>query len=111
MKVNRIKTCKFVGENIKIYRKRLGYTQKKVAEEMELSSSVTLCRWETGANMPTAENLQLLAKVLHISLEDLFADPNSEQRKRKEIKGSVYDYMQERCQRAAEVETPEKYYR
>ena len=105
MKVNRIKKCKFIGVNIRIYRKRRGYTQQRLAELMDIPSSVTLSRWETGANIPSAENLEKLAGVLHIRLEDLFAEPNTYQQTRNEMEDPVYYCGQELCTRNADPKT------
>ena len=75
---------------------------------MDIPSSVTLSRWETGANIPSAENLEKLAGVLHIRLEDLFAEPNTYQHTRNEMEDPVYYCGQELCIRNAD---PKAHYR
>ncbi|WP_334189410.1 helix-turn-helix domain-containing protein [Noviherbaspirillum sp.] len=62
-----------IGRNIKIARTRLGMTQSQLAEALDLEN-VTVSRIETGAQLPSIDRLEELAKLLKVSLPSLLAD-------------------------------------
>lgn len=57
-------------KNIKLIRVTKDFTQLKVQMETGISQS-TLSKYECGELMPTTENLLLLAKLYHTSLDFL----------------------------------------
>ncbi len=59
--------------NIKFHRKRLGLTQKELAEKLYLSPQ-NISKWEKGACTPDIENLCRLADVLGVSVDNLVGD-------------------------------------
>lgn len=63
---------------IKIMRERAGITQKKLADEMGIVQS-TVAMWESGENVPRADKLPDLARILGCTVDDLFQ--NSEREK------------------------------
>ncbi|MBO0466650.1 helix-turn-helix transcriptional regulator [Enterococcus plantarum] len=48
---------------IKEYRKKLGWTQKQLANKIHTSQQA-IARWEKGITEPRTDNLQLLSKAL-----------------------------------------------
>lgn len=54
-------------------RKRQGYTQLQLAEELNISRQA-VSRWETGAAQPTIDNLKSLSRLYGISLDELLDD-------------------------------------
>lgn len=62
-----------LGRKVKIARTTLGMTQSQLAEALDVET-VTISRIETGAQMPSIERLDELAKVLRVSLTSLLAD-------------------------------------
>jgi len=62
-----------IGRNIKIARTQLGMTQSQLAEALEIEN-VTVSRIETGAQLPSIDRLDDIAKVLKTSLTALLAD-------------------------------------
>lgn len=59
-----------IGENIKKYRKELGYTQAELAEEIRVTEA-TICRWEKGQREPKISNAARLIDILNIDFENL----------------------------------------
>lgn len=59
------------GRRIRAFRKLKGFTQEKLARDLGVSVSV-LGDIERGNRMPSSEFLQLVAKQLNVSLEELF---------------------------------------
>ena len=56
--------------NIKTFRERAGLTQFQLAEMLGVKRS-TVAMWEAGTNMPKANKLLALAKILDCSIEEL----------------------------------------
>ena len=59
--------------NLKALRKERKLTQKELAQLLGYSDK-TISKWECGASIPTIEILFDIAKILQVSIEDLFAD-------------------------------------
>ena len=55
---------------IKELRKENGYTQRALAEMLELTNS-TVCDWETGRSEPDLETLKRLAQLFSVSTDYL----------------------------------------
>jgi transcriptional regulator with XRE-family HTH domain len=62
-----------IGRNIKKARTALGITQGQLAEALDLEN-VTVSRIETGAQLPSIDRLDEVAKALKVSLTTLLAD-------------------------------------
>jgi len=67
-----------IGRNIKVARLRLGMTQSTMAEALEIEN-VTVSRIETGAQLPSIDRLEDIARVLKVSLPMLLADPTKKE--------------------------------
>ena len=52
-----------IGENIKTYRQKKGYTQEEVANRLHVTRQ-TISKWEKNNSVPDAEVLVKLADVL-----------------------------------------------
>ena len=59
-----------LNENLKIYRKRCGYTQEEAAEQLHIVRQ-TLSKWEKGVSVPDADLLVKLAQLYDVSVNEL----------------------------------------
>ena len=59
-----------LGENIKIYRQKKGYTQEEVANRLHVTRQ-TISKWEKNYSVPDAEVLVKLADVLEVQTSQL----------------------------------------
>mgnify|MGYP004677453043 FL=1 len=59
-----------LGERIAYYRKKAGYSQEGLAEQLNVSRQA-ISKWETGEATPDAERIIALAAVLGISTDTL----------------------------------------
>ncbi len=57
-------------ENLQYYRKRQGLSQIQLADALEVSRQ-TISKWETGAALPSAENLAALGKLYGVAVDQL----------------------------------------
>lgn len=62
-----------IGRNIKLARTRLGITQSQLAEALDVENA-TVSRIETGAQLPSIDRLEQIAKTLKVTLPTLVAD-------------------------------------
>lgn len=80
-----------LGEKIKYYRKQAGFTQKKLAEELDLAVG-TIQQYEYNKRVPSMKRLEEIAVVLNINflslIEDDFTqtDSNEAEEKLQDIK-------------------------
>ena len=61
--------------NIKLFRKRQGITQERLAELMEVHEN-TIRAWEKGSAEPKASDITKLSKVLHCTESELLNGPS-----------------------------------
>ncbi|MBE6934876.1 MAG: helix-turn-helix transcriptional regulator [Ruminococcaceae bacterium] len=59
-----------LGSRIQTLRKKAGLSQEALADTLGISRQA-LSKWESGASLPTLENLLQLSKVFEISLDEL----------------------------------------
>lgn len=59
-----------LGDKIKTFRKRKGFTQEELAIRLNIVRQ-TVSKWEKGISVPDAENLQKLADVLEVDVKQL----------------------------------------
>ncbi len=67
-----------LSNNIIAYRKRLGFSQEKLAEQIGVSRQA-VSKWETAEATPDLEHLAKLAQVLNVSVDQLMNDMPSKQ--------------------------------
>ena len=60
-----------IAENIARRRKELGFTQRELAEKLNVSDK-TLSRWETDKQVPDALMIPEIAKVLEMSIGEIY---------------------------------------
>jgi transcriptional regulator with XRE-family HTH domain len=59
-----------ISERIQQLRKAAGYSQEKLAELLHVSRQA-ISKWESGATLPTIDNLTELSKIFHVSISEL----------------------------------------
>ena len=59
-----------LGDNIKTFRKKKGFSQETLAQELFVVRQ-TVSKWEKGQSVPDAEMIEKLAEVLDVSVSDL----------------------------------------
>ena len=59
-----------LGENIKTYRQKKGYTQEEVANRLHVTRQ-TISKWENGKCMPDYSIIEPLCDALHVTLPEL----------------------------------------
>jgi transcriptional regulator with XRE-family HTH domain len=67
--------CRRIGANIRIARRKMGYTQEGLADRIDLSPNF-IAHLERGSRKPSLDTLMALSRTLEIPLEDLLGtDP------------------------------------
>ncbi len=61
-----------IPNNLKACRKARGLTQQDVAKLLGLKSTSRISRWEVGECFPSVQNMLVLARVYHVTCDDLF---------------------------------------
>lgn len=61
-----------LSEKIQKLRKEHNLTQEQFAEKLFVSRTA-VSKWETGRGMPSMESLQTIAKIFHITLDELLS--------------------------------------
>lgn len=61
-----------LSEKIQKIRKEHNLTQEQFAEKLFVSRTA-VSKWETGRGMPSMESLQMIAKLFHITLDELLS--------------------------------------
>lgn len=59
-----------IGKKITILRKRMGYTQEDLANELDVSRQ-SVYKWETDAAIPDLNNIKRMAKLFNVSFDKL----------------------------------------
>lgn len=59
-----------LSKNIAAYRKKKGFSQEKLAEQMQVSRQA-VTKWEKGLSKPSSNNLYRLAELFEIRVEEL----------------------------------------
>ena len=62
-----------LGEKLLKLRKKYGYSQQALADELSITRQ-TISNWECGQGAPTLDKALELAKIYHISLDDLMEE-------------------------------------
>ena len=66
---------KYISNNLKSYRIRMGYTQEEMAEMLGIAR-VTYCDYEVNPQKVKVETLQQIADILKCNLSDFFIEIN-----------------------------------
>lgn len=78
-----------LGENIKTYRQKKGYTQEEVANRLHVTRQ-TISKWEKNYSVPDAELLVKLADVLEVQTSQLLGVKADSDAQTTEEKQSAY---------------------
>lgn len=73
-------TKEIIASTVKEYRNKLGMTQLEVAKEAKLNRA-TVSRIEAASYMPSIEQLQNIAEILHFDITDLFKSEKQQNNK------------------------------
>ncbi len=71
---------KSFSENLKFYRKKLGLSQKEVAEKLFITSKA-VSKWENAISEPCVEMIQKLANIFNINVNCFFEEKNNDENK------------------------------
>lgn len=69
--MNKEELSEYIGNKIKLYRKKLNLTQEELANKVG-TTKATISNWETGYRSPQQDALFTLADTLKISVNELF---------------------------------------
>lgn len=58
------------GEKIRELRKKHNLTQEELANKLKISDK-SISKWEMGISKPTLENLEIIADIFDITLDEL----------------------------------------
>ena len=59
-----------LGENILKLRKKIGLSQEQLGEQVNVTRQ-TISHWELNETAPNPQQLKLLSKTLHVSVDEL----------------------------------------
>jgi transcriptional regulator with XRE-family HTH domain len=79
---------KILAFNIKLYRKKLGLSQAKLAELVDVSDNY-IALIETGRRFPSITMLELIAATLKIDILELFSIKTIEVSDKKDMKNMI----------------------
>ncbi len=65
---------RFISNRLRKHRLLMGYTQKQLADFVEVHDRKIVSKWEQGLAMPSGEHLLRLAKALHVSSDVLYQE-------------------------------------
>lgn len=82
--MNEINLSEYIGAKIRYYRNELGLTQDDLAKKLN-TTKATISNYETGYRTPKQDNLFDLAKVLQVSIDDLFPETNTKKKNESKI--------------------------
>ena len=85
-----------ISEKIVILRKRMGYSQEDLANELDISRQ-SVYKWETDAAVPDLAKIKKMAKLFNISFDKLLND---------EIDITIEEKVIEKVEVPISVETP-----
>lgn len=86
-----------IGQNIRYYRKKRGYTQEKLAEQADINDKL-VGFYETGKRIPPVINLVAIAEALEVTVDELcgvnILEPSTELEREinKVIRNVLKDY-------------------
>ena len=81
-----------IGEKIKMLRKKNDLTQEKLADYLCVSYQA-VSKWECGLSSPDLSLIVPLAKLLHVTTDELLGMTHSETDKRKLEYDALYEKM------------------
>lgn len=79
---------KVLSFNMKMHRKKLGLSQAKLAEMVDVSDNY-IALLETGRRFPSLSMLELLAKTMKIDILELFSTKQAKLTSKKDLKSKI----------------------
>lgn len=100
---------KILQENLKRFREYNGYTQKQLAEYLEITRQA-YANYEAGSRTPNYVVLARLSSFYGVSIDELVMQETEHEKKKAEKKASPYRYLPEQEQYLIEMlhELPEE---
>ena len=92
---------KTIGQNIRCYRKRRGYSQEKLAEMADINDKL-VGFYETGKRIPPVINLVAIAEALEVTMDQLcginLPEPGTELEREimRAVRGVLREYRVEK---------------
>lgn len=71
-----------MGERVKRWREAYSLTQAQLAKKVGVSAGA-VANWEVGANPPTSRNVELVARVLGVSMAEFWGKPPAPVKRRR----------------------------
>ena len=99
--MNDEKLRKQLGANISAYRKRLGWTQAGLAEQLNYSDKA-VSKWERGESVPDVQTLVQLAELFDVTVNDLLVDPNALPENPGKVSRAVENALEKHLNRKAD---------
>ena len=62
---------KLTGERISSLRRNCGLSVRQLQDYFGFSSPQAIYKWEYGTNIPSIDNLVMLAKIFHVSMDEI----------------------------------------
>lgn len=84
---------KATGNKISELLKKNGYTVKDVQEAMGFENPQAVYKWIHGKSLPSVDNLLILSRILHTSIEDILVVDGDVVR----LWGIIHDYRKSDC--------------
>ena len=94
-------TNTYIRNNLREHRKRLGLTQRQVADRIGFESTDRISRWEKGLTFPHITNLGNLCRLFKVSPDALYPDLFDIAQKPGEHDGKAFELLP-----AEETHTP-----
>lgn len=89
--MDQIKTGRFISD----LRKEMGYTQKQLADVLEISDK-TVSKWERGAGFPDVSLMLPLCEILRISVNELLTGEKlADSEYKKKAEANIMDLVKE----------------
>lgn len=85
-----------IGKKIRKYRRDMDLTQDELAGKLGVASQ-TVSHWENGATYPDIELLPLIARILGMSLDNLFGSSDEDRQRRADELLRSFDEAQKSC--------------
>ena len=73
-----------IANRLQKLRKENGYSQEELADKLGISRQA-VSKWERAESSPDTDNLIVLARLYHISLDDLLNDTDEKEKENSEI--------------------------
>ena len=77
-----------LSENIKLYRKQMGWSQKELAQKLEVAPTA-VSAWEVGRNQPLMDKIEMMSSLFNIKKSELLGDVRNQEPDLEELLDGV----------------------